>query len=297
MANMKNFNFSTSLAISASLFLAACGPEANSRYGDKHWDPMDTWEKASVVAQPELTVEYRDTDPVDTDDVEVWEAYVSIDYTSMSEIATSSPVFSYFQGTSSDKGVDPLLQNGATFNSTEFFYDTELGVDYRLKLDIPGEYNFKLELQVVQPNGTTRDYDFIYNGIIVPGPVTSFDYYTNNVNATLGKYCIGCHGGGNPEANTEFPLNSDNVETRRNNFMARIDAPTADKEPLTYPFAADHTGSGDANSMTSGEKAYFQEFITLLLAEKTNNSADITTDLEIQIIPKPSIMAVDPWAP
>ncbi|WP_411745034.1 hypothetical protein [Reinekea sp.] len=294
---MKNLIFTTSLAISASLLLAACGPEANSRYGDKHWDPMDTWEKASVVAQPDLTVEYRDTDADENDDVEVWEAYVSIDFTDMAEIATSSPVLSYFQGTSSDKGVDSLLQNGATFNSTEFYYDTELGVDYRLKLDIPGEYNFKLELQVVQPNGTTRDYDFIYNNIIVPGPVTSFNYYTNNVNATLGKYCIGCHGGGNPEASTEFALSSNNVTTRRNNLLNKIDSPTADKEPLTYPFTDGHTGSGDANSMTAGEKAYFQEFITLLLAEKTDNSAIITNDLEIKVIPKPSIMANDPWQP
>ncbi|MBU2863893.1 hypothetical protein KO489_08590 [Reinekea forsetii] len=276
--------------------MTACGPETNSRYGDSHWDPMDTWEKVDVVSQPELSVVYNDTDANTEDDIEDWEAYVSIDFTDLNEIATSSASFTYFQGTASNKFMESgFLQNGATSLDTKFYYDTESGNDYRIKLTDPGDYNFQLELQVVQPNGTTRSYEFIYSDIIIPGTISNYTYYTNNINATLGEYCVGCHGGGNPDANADFALSSNNVNTRRNNFLDKINNPTDGKEPLTYPFSADHTGTGDANLMSTKEKGYFEEFITLLLAEKEDNGADITTDIDLKEIPKPSIMEMDPY--
>jgi hypothetical protein len=298
MANMTKISLSSSIAfLTTTLVLSACGPETNSRYGDEHWDPQDTWEKASVVSQPELNVVYRDTDADPDDDVEDWEAYLSIDFTDLANIAISQVSFNYYQGTSSDQGIDAFLQNGASFSDTNFYYDTESGTDYRLQLDVPGDYNLKLELQIAQPNGTTRDYDFIYNDVIVPGMVTSATYYSTNVNATLGEYCVICHDS-DVDATAEFELDLGNITTRRTNFLDKVNNPTVDKEILNYPFTEDHTGSASANSMTAEEKAYFQEYISLLVAEKTDNTADITdTNLEIKEIAKPSIMEDDPYAP
>ncbi|MDN3648239.1 hypothetical protein QWZ13_04870 [Reinekea marina] len=259
---------------------------------------MDTWEKVDVVSQPELTVVYNDTDANTEDDIEDWEAYVSIDFTELNKIATSSASFTYNQGTSSrkfmpngDSGTPDFLQNGRTSLDTSFFYDTDTGTDYRLNISDPGLYNFQLELQVVQPNGTTRNYEFLYEDIAVPGTISSFTYYNTYINAILGDYCLSCHGDSNSDAYSEFEL----VAEDESKILAKIDTPTEGKEILTYPFTSEHTGFSFASSIPSEEKGYFEEFITLLLAEKENNGANITTDIDLKEIPKPSIMEMDPW--
>lgn len=286
-----NYTFKLSaIAASAVLTLAGCGPESNSRYGDEFWDPQSTWEAAQVVSQPDLTVVYNDTDPAD--DAEDWEAYVSIDFSDLllrNEGGSNFGLLQYSVGSSEKLAVDPFLQNGKTFSESDFIYDETNSTDYRLLITDPENYSFYLDLSVRQPNGTLRVYNFEWNDIVVPGPLTRDDFWANRMNGIVVPTCTSCHNEDGSDAHTAFDLDTNNVTTTRTDFVAEVLEADDGQNLPDWPFDSNHTGVGNANLLTADEVTDFNTFIQGVIDQGDTNDFTLTD------IAEPATMTDDPY--
>ncbi|WP_196161652.1 hypothetical protein [Reinekea sp. G2M2-21] len=278
----------------ALIALSACGPESNSRYGDKFWDPQDTWDEAAVVSQPEMSIVYRDVG----DDPDEWEGYVSVDFSDIilryEEPETPVGLLSYRVGTMDKATVTNFVQAGSTDADSKFFYDSTGMADYRLKLTQPENYTFYLDFAVRQPNGTLRTYNFSWSDIVLPGPVLRDDYWANRINALVVDNCVSCHGGNNADASAEFNMNNNSVANLRTSFIAEIDNPTDGKALPSYPFSSDHFGVGAASAIVDEQRDDFNEFVNTLLALKADGQT-ITNNIVLKTVATPTLMENDPY--
>lgn len=278
----------------ALIALSACGPETNSRYGDKFWDPQDTWDEAAVVTQPELSIVYRDVG----DDPDEWEGYVSVDFSDIilryEEPETPVGLLSYRVGTMDKATVTNFVQAGSTDADSKFFYDSTGMADYRLKLTQPENYTFYLDFAVRQPNGTLKTYNFSWSDIVLPGPVLRDDYWANRINALVVDNCVSCHGGNNADASAEFNMNNNSVANLRTSFIAEINNPTDGKELPSYPFSSDHFGVGAASAIVDEQRDDFNEFVNTLLALKADGQT-ITNNIVLKTVATPTVMENDPY--
>ena len=283
-----------SLAVSV---IAGCGPESNSRYGDDFWDPQSTWDKAVIFSQPELNVVYRDTDndPVG----ENWEAYLSIDFSDVTLKSQGAVVLSYTAGTMEKTTVSDFVQAGSTDADAKFYYDSTNLVDYRLKLTDPETYTFYLDFSVTQPNGTSKAYNYSWSDIVLPGTIMRDDFWANRMNALVEDNCHSCHGGGATAnqiaAAAAFSMNNSSVTNLRTSFVNKINSQTAGKELPAYAFSGSHTGAANAAAITGSQRTDFNDFVNILLAKKAETPpVNITTNVELKTIAKPSVMENDP---
>lgn len=275
----------TSSLISA--LLTACGPETNSRYGDEHWDPQSTWDKTQVISQPELRIVYKD---IDSSSAEDWEGYVSIDFTDLvmrDEGGENTAQLAYSVGTSERLTIDDFVQgaNGSTFTDPKFYYDSTTSTDRRLRLTDPEVYTFYLDLAVRQPNGTLRVYNYEWDDIVVPGPLSRDNFWANRMNALVEDNCVGCHGSSGSEARTDFDLSSSLLSR----FVNKARNPTEGKALPGYPFNPEHTGSANVTAISDSLRDDFTTFTNAVIADGTGNDFTLTT------IDKPEIMENDPY--
>lgn len=289
-----NHSFGLAWVLVSIGLLASCGPDSNSRYGDEYWDPQATWDNAQVISQPALEVTYRDTDPADN--VEVWEAYVAIDFSDLLQRAdgdgSNEGQLKYSVGTSLEMTVDDFLQNGKTWQESDFIYDATNAIDYRLRIQEPENYTFYLDLSVRQPNGTLRVYNFAWYDVIVPGDMTRDIYWANRMNGIMTANCTSCHNNDGSNAHAAFDLDTNNTTTTLSDFVDEVLVDiTTGQEILTWPFNASHSGIGNANQLSSREKADFEEFVTAIIDYGASDDFTLTT------IAEPAVMTLDPYAP
>ena len=274
--------------------LSACGPETNSRYGDAHWDPQLTWETAQVIDQPELRIVYHDTDPAA--DNEVWEGYVSIDFSDLAqrdEGGENTALLSYSVGTNEPLAIpNSMLQNSAGGEWSKFYYDTTTNTDWRLRLTEPENYTFYLDLAVRQPNGTLRLYNFEWNDVILPGPLTRDTFWQNRVNSSIVENCISCHDEDGSAAYSAFDLDysSNNISVLRNDFISEVGEADDGQNLPDWPFNANHTGVGNANQITGGARRDFMTFV-----QAVSDASDPNSNFTITTVNKPAIMENDPY--
>ncbi|MFT5007807.1 MAG: hypothetical protein ACI868_000499, partial [Granulosicoccus sp.] len=224
--------------------LIGCGPETNSRVGDQFWDPNTTKEVFDPIDAPPYSVVYRDNTPANSEDDD-WTALVTVDFTALSRRSKDGIVPTYTRGLSAPKVIDDLIDSTVSgINDTQFFNNLAAGIDARLQADSAGDYRLVLDFDVIWPNGNSVSYLFDDIRFTVPGCQTSYLYYSDYINPVLAENCVNCHNAG--DASAAFDLDAGNLTTRRNNFLAKVDAGalTAPRTGtmLDYIYSAEHSG-------------------------------------------------------
>jgi len=272
-------------ALGISLMVAtliACGPEANSRVGDEYWDPNTTKETFDPIEVPDYSVVYRDETPDDSDDND-WTALLTIDFTALSRRSKDGIVPAYVRGASAAKVIDDLIDtNISGINETQFFNNLEAGEDGRLRTDIAGDYQLVLDFDVIWPNGNSVSYVFDDMKFTVPGCQTNHLYYSDYINPVLADNCVNCHTVG--DASTAFNLDASDLTTRRNSFLAKVDADGVSAPRtgtlLDYIYGADHSGASTVAAMTVSQSSVLTSFITRLkvIDDDTADTRGVTSD-------------------
>jgi len=262
--------------------LIGCGPEANSRIGDEFWDPNTTKETFEPIAVPDYSVVYRDDTPEDSDD-NAWTALLTVDFTALSRRSKDGIVPDYIRGASAAKVIDDLIDtNVSGINDTLFFNNLEVGEDRRLRTDVAGDYRLVLDFDVIWPNGNSVSYVIDDIRFTLPGCQTNHVYYSDYINPVVADNCVNCHNAG--DASTAFDLDATNLTTRRNSFLAKVDADgvTAPRTGtmLDYIYSADHSGASTVAAMAVSQSSVLTSFITRLKAidDDTDDTRSVTTD-------------------
>jgi hypothetical protein len=235
-----------------ALFLAACGPESNSRYGDAYWDPWTTKDIFDPVVPPSYSVEYYRTS--DEGDPEVFEARITLDASKTNERFDGVFSWGFIRGTKQRETFEPL---GAESDLQLVYAEDsdDPNDDQRLAATVPGEYRIFLIGETAGPLGkVTLDFnDMVFS---LPGCPTTRTYYEDYVDDTL-ETCAECHQAGDARAQLNLPTN--NMNTRRSNFMQHVEDrlnATGDDPVLTLPEWIVNPSHDGSNTISADSDAY-----------------------------------------
>ncbi|MEJ2045500.1 MAG: hypothetical protein P8X74_10555 [Reinekea sp.] len=258
-----------------AVMMVACGPENNSRYGDEYWDPSETKEKFDPVKLPGFEVVYFDQDSDEA--IEDWEARISIDFTDLARRSKDGLIVAQYQrGIASPKVIDALITSQDSDQAdTRFWNDIEAGEDKRLTSDIPGNYKLIFDFDVIAPNGNTVSFLLDDIEFTVPGCQTNHVYYNDYINPILADHCVTCHSSGS--ARSALNLDSNNLTTRRDNFLNRLDS-GLEREfngtVLAWIFNNAHAGKSNAEAMTNTERGIFNAYVSLHQSDENRAAGD-----------------------
>lgn len=260
----------TTLVITTLASLTACGPETNSRYGDKYWDPWTTKETFDPVVAPKFSVEYVDT--VD-DAEEIYEARITLDATKTYERLYAHS-WGFVRGTKEREALD-LLGADNDFSLVYKADPDDPANDERLVATTPGHYRMVFIGEAEGPLGkvTLRFDDMPFT---LPGCPSTFDYYADYIDDTL-ETCANCHEAGDARDKLYLPDNS--LNNRRTEFLNFVNAQVDADDPILPSWVVNpsHLGSTTISS-SSTEYKHLAEFIDILEGVKVDNDgAALTT--------------------
>jgi hypothetical protein len=258
----------------AATILAACGPESNSRYGDQYWDPWTTKDTFNPIVAPAFSVEYVITSAIDAP--QEYEARITLDATE-----TYERLYAYSWGfIRGNKNRESFASFGAS-NDLQLVYAEDPDVpanDERLVATTPGNYRIYMVGESDGPLGkVTLNFDDMTFSL--PGCPTTRTYYEDYVDDTL-EVCAECHQNG--DAQTQLNLPTNNINTRRNNFLQHVEdrLNAVDPDPgLTLPEWIVNPSHDGSNTISGDSEAYrrIAELVSILETLETD-TGDINSD-------------------